>query len=187
MQPARTLLVAAWQGRSRPRLLRPGRTRLGARATVARMNMRTPRQVVILTILVLLPQLSACASWWHSESDSVRLTVIAHELDDSGTRVDDLVIRLSPQEFRADFGRDSRMVWLVSNPIERLYREREYFKLRDPRRSYLFVQDVRYDESRSEATVTVVLGLVGHDPTAKDISLRQKAGEWEVVSEAPVR
>jgi len=180
-------LVEVKRGRPSPKSLRPGLTRLRAGATVPPTNMRTPRQVVILTILVLLPHLSACASWWDSESDSVRRTVIAHELDEAGARVDDLVIRLSPQEFRADFGRDSRMVWLVSNPIERLYREREYFRLRDPRRSYLFVQDVRYDESRSEATVTVVLGLVGHDPTAKDISLRQKAGEWEVVSETSVR
>lgn len=151
------------------------------------MNLRTPRQVLILATLVLLAQLSACASWWDSESDSVRRTVIAHELDESGTHVDDLVIRLSPQEFRADFGHDSRMVWLVSKPIERLYREREYFRLRDPGRSYLFIQDVRYDDSHSEAAVTVVLGLVDQSPTTKDLTLRQKAGEWEVVSETPVR
>jgi len=151
------------------------------------MNLRAPREVLILVILVLLPQLSACASWWDSESDSVRRTVIAYELGQTGTHVDDLVIRLSPQEFRADFGHDSRMVWLVSNPIERPYREREYFRFRDPRRSYLFIQNVRYDESHSEAAVTVVLGLVDQDPTAKDITLRQMAGAWEVVSETSAR
>jgi hypothetical protein len=151
------------------------------------MNLRAPRAILILATLFLLPQLSACASWWNSESDSVRRTVIAHELDESGTQVDDLVIRLSPQEFRADFGHGSRMVWLVSNPIERLYREGEYFRLRDPERSYLFIQDVRYDESHSEAAVTIVLGLVDQNPTTKDVTLRQKAGEWAVVSETPAR
>lgn len=151
------------------------------------MNRRAPREIVILATLVLLAQLSACASWWDSESDSVRRAVIAHELDESGTRVDDLVIRLSPREFRADFGHDSRVVWLVSNPIERPYREREYFRLRDPERSYLFIQDVRYDESDNDATVTVVVGLAEQDPTTKDLTLRKQASEWEVVSETPVR
>ncbi|HUS70792.1 MAG TPA: hypothetical protein VM075_08475 [Anaerolineae bacterium] len=151
------------------------------------MNVSAPREIFILATLVLLPQLTACASWWGSESDSVRRAVIAHELDDSGMQVDDLVIRLSPREFRADFGHDSRIVWLVSNTIERPYREREYFRLRDPERSYLFIQDVRYDESHSAATVTVVIGLVEQNPTTKDIALRKKASEWEVVSETRVR
>jgi uncharacterized protein YrzB (UPF0473 family) len=113
----------------------------------------------------------------------VRRAVIAHELDEAGMRVDDLVIRLSPREFREDFGHDSRMVWLVSEPIERLYRESEYFRLRDPERSYLFVQDVRYDESHSTASVTVILGLVDQNPTTKDIIVRKTDSEWEVVSE----
>lgn len=151
------------------------------------MNLRAPREILILATLVLLPQLSACASWWDSESDSVRRAVIAHEVDESGMHVDDLVIRLSPREFRADFGHDSRVVWLVSNPIERPYREREYFRLRDPERSYLFIQDVRYGESRSAATVTVVVGLVDQNPTTKDITLRKTASEWEGVSETVVR
>jgi hypothetical protein len=141
----------------------------------------------ILATAILLPQLSACATWWDSESDSVRRAVIEHEFDEPGTQVDDLVIRLSPQEFRADFGHGSRMVWLVSNPIERLYREREYFRLRDPQRSYLFIQDVRYDESHSAARVKVVVGLVGQNPKTEDIALRQTAGEWEVVSQTLVR
>jgi len=151
------------------------------------MNLRAPREILILATLILLPQLSACASWWDSESDSVRRAVIAHEFDESGMQVDDLVIRLSPREFRADFGHDSRMVWLISNAFERPYREGEYFRLRDPERSYVFIQDVRYDESRSAATVTVVLGLVDQNPTTKDITLRKRASEWEVVSETTVR
>jgi hypothetical protein len=146
------------------------------------MSPRLPREILFLASLILLPQLSGCASWWDSESDSVRRAVIAHELDESGMHVDDLVVRLSPQEFRADFGHDSRMVWLVSNPIERPYREREYFRLRDADRSYLFIQDVRYGESHSAATVTVVMGPVGQNSITKDISLRKSGGNWEVVS-----
>jgi hypothetical protein len=152
-----------------------------------RTNLHTPREILILVSLLLLPQLSACAGWWDSESDAVRRAVIAHELDESGMRVDDLVIRLAPQEFRADFGHDSRMVWLVSKPIERPYREGEYFRLRDPERSYLFVQDVRYDESGSAAKVTVLLGLVDQNPITKDITVRKIDSQWEVVSETVVR
>jgi len=151
------------------------------------MNLRAPREFLILATLALLPQLSACASWWDSESDSVRRAVFAHELDEPGMQVDDLVIRLSPREFRADFGHDSRMVWLVSNAFERPYREGEYFRLRDPERSYLFIQDVRYDESHSAATVTVVIDLGEQNPTTKDVSLRKRPSEWEVVSQTPVR
>jgi hypothetical protein len=150
-------------------------------------SFRIPREILLLVSLLLLPQLAGCAAWWDSESDAVRRAVIAHELDESGMRVDDLVIRLAPQEFRADFGHDSRMVWLVSRPIERSYREGEYFRLRDPERSYLFVEDVHYDESRSTAKVRVVLGLVGQDPSTKDITVRRTDSGWEVVSETLVR
>jgi hypothetical protein len=134
-------------------------------------------------IALLLP-LSACAGWSAPESDAVRRAVIGYELDEPGIVVDDLVIRLSPREFRSDLGHSSRMVWLVSNAFDRRYREGEYFRLRDPERSYLFIQDVRYDSSRNAATVRAVLYLVGDQPLTKDITLRRKGLDWEVVPEA---
>jgi hypothetical protein len=132
---------------------------------------------------LLLP-LSACASWSASESDAVRQAVIEYELDERGVVVDDLVVRLSPRELRSDLGHPSRMVWLVSNSFDRQYREGEYFKLRDPERSYLLIQDVRYDSSRNAATVRVVLYLVGDQPLTHDITLRRAGLDWEVVPEA---
>jgi hypothetical protein len=147
------------------------------------MKPRVPSAILILAAIGLLLLLSACASWGDSESDAVRRAVIAHELDEQGIQVDDLVIRLSPSELRADFGHQSRMVWLVANSLERQYREGEYFRLRDPERSYLFVQEVRYSDSAQVAMVRVVLYPVDQPLVTKDLTLRKTDTAWEVVSE----
>jgi hypothetical protein len=139
---------------------------------------------VAATSLVL--GLSACAGWSESESDAIRRAVIAYELDETGMLVDDLVIRLSPREFRADLGHDGRIVWLVSNELERKYREGEYFKLRSPARSYLFVQETQHDGSGSGAKVRVVVYLVGDQPLTNDLTLHKEGSDWQVVSETPV-
>jgi hypothetical protein len=151
------------------------------------MRPRVPGAILMLAAISLLLLLSACSSWWDSESDAVRRAVIAYELDEPGIRVDDLVIRLSPSEFRADFGHQSRMVWLVSNALERQYREGEYFRLRDPERSYLFVQEVRYSDSAQVAMVRVVLHLVSQPLVTKDLTLHKTDAAWEVVSERLVQ
>ncbi len=113
----------------------------------------------------------------------MRRAVVAHELDRRGLQVDELIIRLSPSEFRADFGQDSRIVWLVSPEYQRQYREEEYFKVRDPGRSYLFIQDVIYDGSHNQARVGVVLHLGRGEITTKEITLHKTSGFWEVSSE----
>ena len=137
-----------------------------------------------MAVIALLLPLSACAGWSTSENDAVRRAVIQHKLDEPGIVVDDLVIRLSPREFRGELGDSSRLVWLVSNAFDRQYREGEYFRLRDPERSYLFIQDVRYDNSRNAATVRVVLYLVGDQPITEDVTLRGRGLDWEVVPES---
>jgi hypothetical protein len=136
--------------------------------------------------LVVVLAASGCSSWWDSENDVVRRAVISHELDEQGLTVDDLIVRLSPGEFRADFGHGSRMVWLVSNALERPYREGEYFRLRNPKRSYLFIQDVHYDSQRSQAAVRAVLYDGGGEPATKDLTLHKKDATWEVASEGVV-
>ncbi len=151
------------------------------------MKPRVPGAISMLAAIGFLLLMSACASSWDSESDAVRRAVIAYELDEPGIQVDDLVIRLSPRESRTDFGHQSRMVWLVANTLERQYREGEYFRLRDPERSYLFVQEVRHSDSHQAATVRVVLYLVNQPLATKDLTLRKTDTAWEVVSEAAVR
>jgi hypothetical protein len=136
--------------------------------------------------LVALLAVSACASWWDSESDAVRRAVVAYELDERGTSVDDLVVRLSPREFRADFGHGARMVWLVSTALERQYREGEYFRHRDPGRSYLFIQDVRFDNQRTQAVVRVVRYEGSGEPRSRDLTLYKKDTVWEVTAETPI-
>jgi hypothetical protein len=78
------------------------------------------------------------------------------------------------------------MVWLVSNVLERPYREGEYFRLRDPERSYLFVQEVRYDSEHSQAAVRVELYGGSGEPASKDLTLHRTGATWEVASEAVV-
>jgi hypothetical protein len=136
--------------------------------------------------LVLLLAMSACAGWWDSESDAVRRAVVAYELEKRGTSVDDLIVRLAPNEFRADFGHGARMVWLVSSTLERQYREAEYFEFHDAERSYLFIQEVRYDSERARATVRVVVYEGSGEPRSKDLALNKKDTAWEVVSETAV-
>lgn len=151
------------------------------------MEKRVSGTGVVLAISVLLVMVSACSWWGESESDAVRRAVIAHELDELGVQVDEVIIRLSPGEFRADFGHGSRIVWLVSPGYQRAYREGEYFRVRDPERSYLFVQDITFDRSYSQASVGVVLYPGSGQSTAKEITLQKMGDSWEVSSETAVQ
>jgi len=134
----------------------------------------------LIAAILLLLAVPGCAGWWDSESDKVRVAVISYELENAPAPIDDLVIRLSPGEFRADYGGGSRMVWLVSNSLERRYREGEYFKVRDPQRSYLFVQDIRYDGPRTRALVRTVLYDASHPPVTKELELAKMGDGWQV-------
>lgn len=150
---------------------------------INQMEKRGPGTGAVLAVSVLLVMLSACSWWGESDSDAVRRAVIAHELDERGVQVDELIIRLSPGDFRADFGHGSRIVWLVSPGYQRVYREGEYFRVRDPERSYLFVQDITYDHSYTQASVRVVLYPASGDRATKEIALHKRGGSWEVSSE----
>lgn len=147
------------------------------------MGRRAVRSAIAFALLVVSATVSSCAVWEESESDAIRRAVIAHELDEQGIQVDDLVIRLSPGEFRADFGHGSRMVWLVSPGYQRQYREGEYFATRDPKRSYLFVQDVSYEGSDDQARVGVVLYDGEGQPANRELTLRRIGGAWRVTSQ----
>jgi hypothetical protein len=131
----------------------------------------------------VLLALSSCVGWWDTESDQVRRAVIAHQLAKSGSPVDDVIVRLSPGEFRADLGAGSRTVWLVSNTLERAYRESEYFETRDSGRSYLFMQEIRYDGSRTRALVRIVLYDPSHAPITRELELAKSDAGWQVDSE----
>ncbi len=144
------------------------------------MGRRVQKTLAIPATLALAIVLSGCVDWGESESDAVRRAVIAYELDTRGVRVDDLIVRLSPGDFRADFGRGSRIVWLVSPAYQRQYREQEYFRVRDPARAYLFVEDIVYDDSHNEASVRAVLYLRSGVLTAKEIALHREADSWVV-------
>lgn len=138
--------------------------------------------VVVASVAVLL-FLPACTAWWNSERDAIRRAVVAHEMDAQGRELDDVIVRLSPGEFRADLGRGSKMVWLVSTGLDRQYREEEYFRMRDPERSYLFLQDVSVDSSQNRANVGVVVWLGSGKPIGKELSLHKQNESWEVSSE----
>ena len=138
------------------------------------------RTAAVPAMFILPLLVSACAGWAQADSDAVRRAVIAHELDERGVQVDELIIRLSPGEFRADLGYGDRIVWLVSPPYQRQYREAEYFNVRGAERSYLFVQDITYDDSHNQASVGVVLYLTTGQLTTKEVTLHKKGGSWEI-------
>ncbi len=140
------------------------------------------KSCVAAALVTSLLCLSGCAGWWNSERDAIRRAVVAHELDEQGRDVDDIIIRLSPGEFRGDFGHGSRIVWLVGTAYERQYREAEYFRVRDPGRSYVFIQDVSVDPSQNRATVGVVVSPRSGKPIAKEISLHKHDDTWEIAS-----
>jgi hypothetical protein len=146
--------------------------------------MRRLRLSLAMSILVVLA--AACSAWGESEADAVRRAVVAHELDGAGLKVAELIVRLSPNEFRADFGHGTRMVWLVSPAYQRWYREGEYFRLRDPALSYLFLKDVRYDESSGDATAQVDVYLGNGEPVSKELALHKENGAWSVTSDRVV-
>jgi hypothetical protein len=146
------------------------------------MEKTSVKSCVAAALVTSLLFLSGCAGWWNSERDAIRRAVVAHELDEQAREVDDIIVRLSPGEFRGDFGHGSRIVWLVSTAYERQYREAEYFRVRDPERSYLYIQDVSVDPSQNRATVGVVVPSGSGKPIAKEISLHKHNDTWEVTS-----
>ena len=77
-------------------------------------------------------------------------------------------------------------MWLVSPAFQRQYMEQEYFRVRDPGRSYVFVQDVTFHEARRQATVDVVVYLGRGNPTAKHLTLHKVNDMWKVSSEIVV-
>lgn len=138
------------------------------------------RITTVLTMSFLLIVVSACGDGSGSESDAIRRIVIAHELDEQGIQVDELIVRLLPDEFRADLWDGGRTVWLTGSAYQRQLREAEYFKVRDPERTYLLVQDIASAESPGEVSVGVVLYLGSGASTSKEITLHKTADSWEV-------
>lgn len=147
------------------------------------MEKNSLKASVVVASVVLLLFLPACTAWWNSERDAIRRAVVDHEMDAQGRELDDIIVRLSPGEFRADLGHGSKMVWLVSTRLDRQYREEEYFRTRSPERSYLFLQDISIDSSQTEADVAVVVWLGSGKPISKELSLEKEDEDWEVTSE----
>ena len=110
--------------------------------------------------------------------NAVRRAAVAYELRTRGP-ADDLLVDFGFLEWRDNLGfTGGRTVWL--NPVAR----DEFFSLRDPGRSYIYLRtptdqgdDVLIEVERNGAQAT----------HARQLTLRQSGGVWQVVADAPLR
>jgi hypothetical protein len=88
-------------------------------------------------------------------NNEVRLAIYEYERKTRGP-VDDLVIHFNRDELRIPFkGQNQnggRTVWLPSAGAE------EYFAIRPPERTYLYIQEIEYNEDWSTTIVKVYRG-----------------------------
>jgi hypothetical protein len=138
------------------------------------------RLVGILLLLALPALACGITNPWHQLNNEVRLAVYEYEREMRGP-VDDLVIDFQRDEPRIKFEGQSenggRTIWL--------YRlgAKEFFALRPPEDTYLYIQKIEYNNDRSAATVEVFRGD-GQGYEGRQLTLaRDENDHWSVINE----
>jgi len=139
-------------------------------------------QLVGLLAFLLLPSM-ACGfiTPQYETNNDVRLAIYEYERDIRG-KTDDLVIDFQRDEPRIKFEGQSenggRTVWLYRLGAE------EFFALRRPEATYLYIQGIEYDGDHRTATARVFRGdgsgFEGRILTLK----RAENNRWSVINEA---
>jgi hypothetical protein len=139
-----------------------------------------PVRIVSVLVLLLLPIL-ACGyiNPVYQANNEVRLAVYEYERETRG-KVDDLVIDFQRNEPRIVFAGQNenggRTVWL--------YRlgAREFFALRPPEKTYLYIQQVTYNDDYTTATVTSFRGD-GLGYQGRQLTLEKDNEQWLVIQD----
>jgi len=137
------------------------------------------RYPLTLILLILLLATLACGVGGPltRRNNEVRRAALAYELSTRGG-VDEVLVAFGLTEARDNLGfEEGNTVWL--NWVA----EREYFRTRDPDRTYLFLHDLDYQDGT--ASILVDRGDVG-GVTTRVFSLRREGDAWEVVSDEPL-
>jgi hypothetical protein len=134
-------------------------------------------------LLLLLPML-ACGyiNPVYEDNNEVRLAVYTYEQEVRG-KTDDLVIDFQRSEPRVLFpGQNEnggRTVWL--------YRlgAREFFALRPPEKTYLYIQSIDYNKDQTIATVTHFRGD-GSSFQGRQLTLEKNVDGWTVTQDIEI-
>lgn len=136
---------------------------------------------VLLLLALALPAL-ACGLFnpLYYRNNEIRLAVYDYELAQRGP-VDDLVLAFTRDEPRVKFegqGEDGgRTVWLQDLAA------REFFDLRQPDDTFLYIEDIDYRDNYRQAVVTVYRGD-GRSYEGRELTLAlNDEGQWAVTGE----
>jgi hypothetical protein len=136
---------------------------------------------VLLLLALVLPAI-ACGFFnpLYYRNDEVRLAVYDYEREQHGP-VDDLVLAFNRDEPRVKFeGQNEnggRTVWLQDLAA------REFFDLRQPDKTFLYIQKIDYLDDYHQAVVTVYRGD-GRSYEGRELTLiANDEGQWTVTGE----
>lgn len=129
---------------------------------------------------LMLPALACGLSSPRAElNNQVRLAVFEYVRQEYGP-VDDLVIHFDRNDPRIRFEQQhqdrGRTVWLYQAGA------REYFSVRPPEATYLYIQDIDYNDQRTIATTNIYRGN-GTAYQGRQLTLVQEAPDHWVVQE----
>jgi hypothetical protein len=138
------------------------------------------RYPVVLILLASILSTLACGIGGPitRRNDDVRRAALAYELSTRGP-VDEVLVAFGLTEVRDNLGfTGGNTVWLNWTA------EAEYFRQRDPSKSYLFLHDLNYDQGM--ASILVDRGDK-RGVEYRKLTLRREGATWQVVSDETSR
>ena len=136
--------------------------------------------ILVLGFLLLPAMACGLVNPQYRLKNDVRLAVYAYERRVRGP-VDDLVIYFNRDEprikFEGQYESGGRTVWLYNFGVT------DYFAVRSPQDTYLFIQTVDFGDDHQTATATVYRGG-GNGNAGRQLKLSMKPDEtWTVTAE----
>jgi hypothetical protein len=133
----------------------------------------------IITLLILPMLACGYVGNVYQNNNAVRQAVYAYEREMRG-KPDDLVIDFERNEPRIVFENQSenggRTVWLYRAGAK------EFFALRPPEKSYLYIQNIEFNADYTSATATVFRGD-GSGFWGRQLTLHNNDEQWQVIQD----